>query len=395
MNKNLQAEATVIGAGVAGCCAAIALRRAGVDVLLLEKSSRRPHRFCGEFVSGEAATSLGELGVYDEVMRRGPSRVRRMVLYGRGGRPYLLPLAEEGLGLSRRAMDSALLEQAAKLGARVQEGAFVESVSPASGGGYEVSVSSESPRKRAVIRSRVVIGAQGKRSNLDRVLGRKFLVERSPYVGVKCHFAGMDPCDSVELYLFPGGYCGVVGIEDERTNICLLATERALRRNGGRPGKLIEAARRENPFLADSMRDASAFEDSLLTIGQVPFIPKEQVAKGVFMVGDSAGVMAPFLGAGVAGAMRSAVVCADLVAQAMKGKQTLRSAQLNYESWWRRHYRANQRWGHLASRLLCRPTVGEMGIEVLNRLPAVGALIYRQTRSRDSHRCAAAGSGAS
>ena len=394
MSENLQSEATVIGAGVAGCCAAIALRGAGVDVLLLEKSSRRPHRFCGEFVSGEAAASLSELGAYDEVMSRGPSRVRRMVLYGRGGRPYSLPLAEEGLGLSRRAMDSALLEQAAKLGARVREGALVESVSPASGSGYEVRVSGEA-RRRTVIRSRVVIGAQGKRSNLDRVLGRKFLARKSSYVGVKCHFAGMNPGDGVELYLFPGGYCGVVGIEDGRTNICLLATERALRRNGGRPEKLIEAARRENPFLADSMRGASAFKDSLLTIGQVPFVPKEQVAQGVFMVGDSAGVMAPFLGAGVAGAMRSAVVCADLVAQAMKGKQTLRSAQLHYERWWRRHYRANRRWGRLASRLLCRPAAGEMGIEVLNRLPAVGALIYRQTRSPDPRRSAVAGSGAS
>ena len=318
-----------------------------------------------------------------------------MSLYGRGGRRYSLPLAEEGLGLSRRAMDSVLLEQAAKLGARVQQGAFVENVSPSSGSGYEVRVSSESARQRAVIRSRVVIGAQGKRSNLDRALGRKFLARGSAYVGVKCHFAGMDRADNVELYLFPGGYCGVVGIEADRTNICLLATERALRQNGGRPEKLIGAARRENPFLAESMRDASAFEDSLLTIGQVSFIPKEQVANGVFMVGDSAGVMAPFLGVGVAGAMRSAVVCADLVSQAIKGKQTLRSVQLKYERWWRRHYRANQRWGHLASRLLCHPTVGEIGIELLNQLPAVGALIYRKTRSHDSHRCAVVGSGAS
>ena len=395
MSENLQVEATVIGAGVAGCCAAIALRRAGVEVLLLEKSSQRLHRFCGEFVSGEATTSLREIGLYKEVMSRRPSRVRQMVLYGRGERPYSLPLAEEGLGLSRRTMDSVLLEQAAKLGARVHEGAFVESVSPSSGSGYEVRVSSESSRRRAVIRSRVVIGAQGKRSNLDRVLGRKFLVQRSPYVGVKCHFAGMDRGDNVELYLFPGGYCGVVGIEADRTNICLLATERALRQTGGSPEKLIAAARRENPFLAESMRDASAFEDSLLTIGQVSFLPKEQVANGVFMVGDSAGVMAPFLGVGVAGAMRSAVVCADLISQAMKGKQTLRSVQLKYERWWRRHYRANQRWGHLASRLLCHPTVGEIGIELLNQLPAVGAHIYRKTRSHDSHRCAVVGSGAS
>ncbi len=395
MSENLQAEATVIGAGVAGCCAAIALRRAGIDVLLLEKSSRRAHRFCGEFVSGEAATSLDDLGLYKEVMGCQPTRVRRMSLYGTGGRPYSLPLAEEGLGLSRRVMDSVLLAQAAKLGVRQQQGAFVESVSAAGGSKYKVTVSSGSPRRRAVIRSRVVIGAQGKRSNLDRVLGRKFLVRRSPYVGVKCHFAGMDRGDKVELYLFPGGYCGVVGIEAGRTNICLLAAEHALRQNGGRPEKLIGAARRENPFLAESMRDAAAFEDTLLTIGQVSFIPREQVANGVFMVGDSAGVMAPFLGVGVAGAMRSAVVCADLVSQAMKGKQTLRSAQLKYERWWHRHYHANQKWGHLASRLLCHPTVGKVGVKVLNQLPSVGALIYRSTRSRESPRCAVASNGAS
>ena len=377
----LETEVVVIGGGVAGCCAAIALRQAGVEVILVEQSCGRPHRFCGEFISAEAADSLAALDIWSAVTELGPNFVRRMALYGTVGEGYHLPLAEHGLGLSRRALDSALIARAVALGARVLEGARVEHVGGSAAEGYHVQVSGRNSQPQAALRSRAVIGAQGKRSSVDRVLGRRFLRHKSRFVGVKVHCRGIERSDAVSLHLFPGGYGGVVTIEDGLTTICLLAKQRVLRASGGSPADLLSAARAANGPLAALLRRASFVPESWITIGQVPLFPKEPVANGVFMAGDSAGVMPPFLGVGVANAMRSGRVCAELVAGIVRGRQDYRSARQQYESWWQQHCRGLQRWGRLASELLCHPFVGNRAIGVLNRLPSIGKRLYRDSRA--------------
>ena len=110
--SSFDTEVIVIGAGVSGCAAAIALRNAGIDVTLIEKSAGRPRRFCGEFISGEALDSLRRLDAWAAVRKLGPNRVQRFDLSGVDGSCYSLSLDPPGLGLSRQALDSALLEEA-------------------------------------------------------------------------------------------------------------------------------------------------------------------------------------------------------------------------------------------------------------------------------------------
>ncbi|MBX6745725.1 MAG: monooxygenase, partial [Acetobacteraceae bacterium] len=55
------AEVAVIGAGPAGCAAAIAL--AGRHVLLLERAAAARESVCGEFLGPNAAVALARLGL--------------------------------------------------------------------------------------------------------------------------------------------------------------------------------------------------------------------------------------------------------------------------------------------------------------------------------------------
>src|ERR1700733_6250880 len=50
----LQDEVLVLGGGVAGCAASIALARKGRVVTLIEREPTPRHKVCGEFLSGEA-----------------------------------------------------------------------------------------------------------------------------------------------------------------------------------------------------------------------------------------------------------------------------------------------------------------------------------------------------
>jgi hypothetical protein len=67
-----------------------------------------------------------------------------------------------------------------------------------------------------------IVGALGKRSNLDIKLKRSFIQKQSHWLGVKAHYklTFKRICWSTS---FKGGYCGVSKIENNLVNICYLA----------------------------------------------------------------------------------------------------------------------------------------------------------------------------
>ena len=378
--SSFDSEVIVIGAGVSGCAAAIALRKVGVEVTLVEKSTGPPRRFCGEFVSGEAVDTFRRLDAWGPVEKLGPNPVHRFDLHGPHGGRYSLSLDPAGLGLSRRALDSALLEQAAGRGTRVLQGHDAKQILRDAAGGFSVLIQNGDGNIRS-IRARAVIGAYGKRSSLDRSLRRQFFARTSPFVGVKHHYRGVDFGDTIEIYLFPGGYCGLVGIEEGLGNLCMLATQRALEAAGGRPDQLIAAACRGNSALGRRLAGAEPVPDTLMAISRIPFVAKKQVVNGVFMAGDSAGVATPFLGVGVVNGLRSATACAEAVAGMIHQRTDFNAAAKSYEQWWRHSIGRVQPWGYLVSRMFCQAGMARLTMAALARFPPLGRAIYRRTRA--------------
>jgi flavin-dependent dehydrogenase len=105
------------------------------------------------------------------------------------------------------------------------------------------------------------------------------------------------------------------------------------------------------------------------------------VVNGVFMVGDSAGLPAPFLGLGVATGLCSAIKCSEIIAGWLHGRQSFETGRANYETWWRTHFASTHRWGHRISQLLCRPVAGELALRALHWFPSIGEQIYRRSRA--------------
>mgnify|MGYP006187609737 CR=1 FL=1 len=71
--------------------------------------------------------------------------------------------------------------------------------------------------------AKIVLGAFGKRSNVDQVLNRNFFNKKSAWLAVKAHYLGNIDNDLVALHNFNGGYCGVSKVENDIINICYLA----------------------------------------------------------------------------------------------------------------------------------------------------------------------------
>src|SRR5512146_2005721 len=130
----LDAEVLIVGGGPAGSSAAVALARAGVDVLIVDRARFPRDKPCAEYLSPEASRILDAMGVLDHVEQSGAAaligvRVRApngSVIAGdfiaeHGYRGY----RDRGLSVRREVLDAMLLDCARAAGARVLEGTRV------------------------------------------------------------------------------------------------------------------------------------------------------------------------------------------------------------------------------------------------------------------------------
>src|SRR5689334_23343909 len=90
----------IIGAGPAGCAAALAALAEGREVTLYEKSRFPRHKVCGEFFSPEIAGALQSLDLWTAFCAARPARITHAVLRLNGS-VKSFPLPQPAYGLSR------------------------------------------------------------------------------------------------------------------------------------------------------------------------------------------------------------------------------------------------------------------------------------------------------
>ncbi len=189
------AEVAVIGAGPAGCAAAIALSRAGRRVLLLERSAEARESVCGEFLGPDAAAALARLGL--DLSALGAVPLCRLRVAARA-RDAAVALPFPAWGLPRRLLDGALREAAAAAGAEIRCASVLGA--EASGSSWRLRLGEgEASAGRVVL-------ATGKHA----LRGHPRRGAPSPgALGLKLHLRGRLPEPETVLLPFDGGYAGL------------------------------------------------------------------------------------------------------------------------------------------------------------------------------------------
>lgn len=310
---------TVLGGGLAGCAAAIAARKEGAAVEVIEKSTFPRHKVCGEFLTAEARPLLDSLGVQlPEAAAIRSVRLR----FKWTEKTFNLP--EAALGISRYLLDDRLQAQARSLGA-----AFVR----------------EPPRP-------VDIVASGRQPRSVR--GRRFF-------GFKNHFRG-PANDAVELYFFRGGYVGVNPVEGGVTNVCGVLPEELLRSMSFRIDDVV------NQF--QPLRERlDGLEPVMEWLKTGPLIYESKIGStDAFACGDALLFTDPFTGSGMFAALATGA-CAGQTKARDQPLEVFRTQSGRILS------RAFSAAGFLRS-LLKTPVAGLM-------MPFVpGPVLYRLTRPR-------------
>lgn len=367
------ADILIIGGGLAGLTAGIHLSQHHLRVVLIEKQAYPQHKVCGEYLSNEVIPYLEQLGI--DVATLHPSRIGRFLFSTAAGKTVESELPLGGFGISRYVLDSLLYQKATLSGVDFRQ----EQASAVQFENDSFSVHTSAGR---LYRAKVVIGAYGKRSLLDKQLHRSFIQKESAWMAVKAHYKAPFPADLVSLHHFDGGYCGLCQVENNVVNACYLTNYSSFK-----PYKSIGVFQQQvmgqNPFLHDFFAKATPLFDKPLTISQISFAKKPPVEQHILMCGDTAGVIHPLCGNGMAMAIHSAKLASELIIAYFGGTISSRSTlEQAYVSAWNREFRRRLTTGRIVQSLLQNATMASVLLNSLQRLPSALPLLIKQTHGK-------------
>ena len=326
------ADVIVVGAGPAGSTAATYLARAGLDVLVLEKSEFPREKVCGDGLTPRAVKQLIDLGV-DTREEAGWLHNKGLRVLG-GGLSVELPWPEltsfppYGLVRPRRDFDQMLADHARAAGARIEERVAVSGAVTDERTGRVVGVAARRgpEREPATYTAPLVVACDGvgARTALSRGIGKRD--DRPLGVAVRRYYTSPRSHDDflethLELWdrsgtedrLLPG-YGWVFGMGDGTANVGLGILDQS-NASGSNYRTMLRA-------WCESLPEEWGFteENAVNDIGgaalPMGFNRTPVYADGLLLVGDAGGMVNSFNGEGIAYAMQSAALAAQAVLQA-------------------------------------------------------------------------------
>jgi len=296
----LHEEVLIVGGGVAGCAASIALSRNGRSVTLIEREPTPRHKVCGEFLSGEALEDLSALGIDVTALGAVPIDFVRLAASGRAAEA---PLPFPAASLTRKTLDTALIATALAAGVRVIRGRSVQALDRTSTGVWQATLDDG-----AVCQAPTVFLATGKHD----LRGHARPKDPQRWVAFKMYFR-LAPAQATqlarvsELMLYPGGYGGIQPVEGGIANLCWVVQLPYFARAGNRWESHIAEMKRACPHLAMRLAGAEPLLEKPIAVTHIPYGYIRRTSEdGLYCIGDQAAVIPSFTGDGISVALYTA-----------------------------------------------------------------------------------------
>ena len=304
-------DVVVIGAGPAGCAAAITLADAGRSVVVVDRATFPRDKFCGDGLTTGALRHLEALGL-DPHDVSSWHRVDDVVVRGPNGHEVEFPLPR-GRGqfavIARRVdLDHALVRRAARLGAAIHDGHSFEGITVRTDH-VEITVSGMDP-----LRARYAIGADGMWSPLRKALGATPPHYLGEWHAFRQYFTNVTgrAADKMIVWFEPSvlpGYIWSFPLGDGRANVGYGVTRSPSRRTGAM--KMQWPALLASPYLTDAL-GATAVPEAPHRAWPIPARIDDMplTASRTMFVGDAVAATDVMTGEGIAQALLTGILAA-------------------------------------------------------------------------------------
>ncbi len=329
-----EADVIVVGAGPGGSAAAYHMARHGLRVLLLEKTEFPREKVCGDGLTPRATRQLIRMGV-DTSEKAGWLQNKGLRVIGGGVRleldwPELASFPSYGLVRTRLDFDDMLAARAVEAGATLLTNVNVTGpVLDDDGRAIGVSAKAGPGKEPVQYRAPLIVAADGVSGKFPLAMGLAKRDDRPLGVAVRRYYRSPVRADDdyleswLELRsatdrdkLLPG-YGWIFGLGDGRVNVGLgilnssdafgKTNYRALLTDwlGTTPPEwgMTDEANADGPILGAALP---------MGFNRVP-----HYTRGVMLVGDSGGMVNPMNGEGIAYAMESGELAAEVAVQAL------------------------------------------------------------------------------
>lgn len=380
------ADVIVVGAGPAGSTAATHLARAGLDVLLLEKSTFPRPKVCGDGFTPRGMKQLIDLGI-DCSETNGWLHNKGLRVVGGGVTleldwPTLASFPNYGAVRPRQDFDEMLARHAEKAGARLHEDTTITDAVVDRGRVVGVSghVGKGRDKRPVTFRAPLTLACDGVSARVALSLGMAKRDDRPMGVAVRRYYTSprthddyleshlelWDRSDPADPKLLPG-YGWIFGMGDGTSNVGLgiLSTTKAYGNTDYR--KLLRSWLDGTPE-EWGFRDENAVGPVGGAALPMGFNRVPHYRPGLLLVGDAGGTVNPFNGEGIAYAMESATIAARCSVQGLARSGESREAALAYYPQAMRDALGGYyRIGNAFSKLIGNPKI--MGLATRHGLP--------------------------
>jgi menaquinone-9 beta-reductase len=287
----MEFDICVVGGGPAGLASAIAARRHGFSVLVVDRARLPIDKACGEGLMPDGVAALRGLGVQVGSATGMPFRGIRFL---DGGLAAEASFPEGcGLGIRRLDLHRLLRERAEDVGVVMRWGSPADSA-----GARTVAVGGET------VHCRWLIGADGMQSRVRQWAGLSPNWIGHRRIGIRQHFRLPPWSDFVEVYWRQGAQAYVTPVAPDEVCVAVLADPRNTR--------LCEQVALF-PDLAQRLRNARRIgpvRGALSMSARLPLVTSSHFA----LVGDASGTVDAVTGEGITMALRHATALGDALA---------------------------------------------------------------------------------